>query len=72
MNLAAESHVDRRSMARRVHQTNVLGTFTLLQQALRYWRGLDCAAQSSFRLHHISLMRFMVRLARGSFRRDPA
>ncbi len=30
------------------------GTFTLLQEALRYWRGLDRAAQQRFRFHHIS------------------
>jgi dTDP-glucose 4,6-dehydratase len=55
MNLAAESHVDRSiDGPAEFIQTNVVGTFTLLQEALRYWRGLDCAAQSSFRFHHIS------------------
>jgi dTDP-glucose 4,6-dehydratase len=55
MNLAAESHVDR-SIDAPVEfiQTNVVGTFTLLQEALRYWRTLDRVAQQRFRFHHIS------------------
>ena len=55
MNLAAESHVDR-SIDAPVEfiQTNVVGTFTLLQEALRYWRSLDRVAQQRFRFHHIS------------------
>ena len=55
MNLAAESHVDRSiDGPAEFIQTNVVGTFTLLQETLRYWRALDSAAQSAFRLHHIS------------------
>jgi dTDP-glucose 4,6-dehydratase len=55
MNLAAESHVDRSIDApAEFISTNVVGTFTLLQEALRYWRGLDGAAQSAFRFHHVS------------------
>ena len=55
MNLAAESHVDRSiDGPAEFIQTNVVGTFTLLQEALRYWRGLDRAAQARFRFHHIS------------------
>jgi dTDP-glucose 4,6-dehydratase len=55
MNLAAESHVDRSidSPAEFI-ATNIVGTFTLLQEALRYWRGLDRTAQARFRFHHIS------------------
>jgi dTDP-glucose 4,6-dehydratase len=55
MHLAAESHVDRSidSPAEFI-ATNVVGTFTLLQEALRYWRALDRDAQTRFRLHHIS------------------
>ena len=42
MNLAAESHVDRSiDGPGEFIQTNIVGTFTLLQEALRYWRGLD-------------------------------
>src|ERR1700676_1357795 len=55
MNLAAESHVDRSiDGPAEFIRTNIVGTFTLLQEALRYWRGLDRAAQSRFRFHHIS------------------
>jgi dTDP-glucose 4,6-dehydratase len=55
MNLAAESHVDRSIDAPAAFiQTNIIGTFTLLQQALRYWRTLDRAAQEGFRFHHVS------------------
>ena len=35
-------------------ETNIAGTFTLLQEALRHWRGLDRAAQQRFRFHHVS------------------
>jgi dTDP-glucose 4,6-dehydratase len=55
MNLAAESHVDRSiDGPGEFIQTNIVGTFTLLQEALHYWRGLDRTAQSRFRLHHVS------------------
>jgi dTDP-glucose 4,6-dehydratase len=55
MNLAAQSHVDHSiDSPDEFIQTNVVGTFTLLQEALRYWRGLDRAAQASFRFHQIS------------------
>jgi dTDP-glucose 4,6-dehydratase len=55
MNLAAESHVDRSidGPGEFIH-TNVVGTFTLLQEALRYWRGLEPARGSAFRLLHVS------------------
>jgi dTDP-glucose 4,6-dehydratase len=55
MNLAAESHVDRSiDGPAEFIETNIVGTFTLLQEALRHWRGLDQAAQRRFRFHHIS------------------
>jgi dTDP-glucose 4,6-dehydratase len=55
MNLAAESHVDRSiDGPSEFIQTNVVGTFTILQEALRHWRGIDPIAQKSFRFHHIS------------------
>ena len=55
INLAAESHVDRSiDGPADFIQTNVIGTFILLQEALRYWRGLDQKARSEFRFHHIS------------------
>jgi dTDP-glucose 4,6-dehydratase len=55
MHLAAETHVDR-SIDRPDDfiATNVLGTFTLLEAARDYWQGLDAAARTRFRFHHIS------------------
>ncbi len=53
--LAAESHVDRSIDGPGAFiETNIVGTFTMLQQALGYWRSLDAAAQAAFRFHHIS------------------
>lgn len=53
--LAAESHVDRSIDAPGDFiQTNIVGTFTLLQQALGYYRSLDARDQAAFRFHHIS------------------
>jgi dTDP-glucose 4,6-dehydratase len=55
MHLAAESHVDRSIDGPAVFlETNVIGTFRLLQAALAYWRELDEDLRSGFRLHHIS------------------
>lgn len=55
MNLAAESHVDRSiDGPAEFVQTNVLGTFTLLQEALRYWRTLPPANRARFRFLHVS------------------
>ncbi|MCQ2388905.1 MAG: dTDP-glucose 4,6-dehydratase [Kiritimatiellae bacterium] len=53
--LAAESHVDRSiDGPGEFVQTNVVGTATLLQAALTYWRGLDDAAKAAFRFQHVS------------------
>ncbi|HEX2136848.1 MAG TPA: dTDP-glucose 4,6-dehydratase [Microvirga sp.] len=55
MHLAAESHVDRSiDGPGEFVQTNVVGTFTLLQAALAYWRGLDGERRDTFRFHHVS------------------
>src|SRR5579872_1824170 len=55
MNLAAESHVDRSiDGPGEFIQTNIVGTFTLLQETLRYWRTLTPELRSRFRLLHIS------------------
>jgi dTDP-glucose 4,6-dehydratase len=55
MNLAAESHVDRSiDGPGEFIRTNVVGTFTLLQEALRYWRGIEAGRRSAFRLLHVS------------------
>ena len=55
VNFAAESHVDRS-----IHgpaefvQTNIMGTFNLLECAREYWNGLQGAAKEGFRFHHVS------------------
>jgi dTDP-glucose 4,6-dehydratase len=55
INLAAESHVDRSiDGPAEFIQTNIVGTFTLLDEALRYWRGLNCAKRGTFRFLHVS------------------
>ena len=55
MHLAAESHVDRSiTGAADFIQTNIVGTYTLLEVAKNYWHTLDEAKKSAFRFHHIS------------------
>jgi dTDP-glucose 4,6-dehydratase len=55
MHLAAESHVDRSiDGPSDFVQTNVVGTFTLLEAARRYHGGLPAARQAAFRFHHVS------------------
>jgi dTDP-glucose 4,6-dehydratase len=55
MHLAAESHVDRSiDGPGEFIQTNILGTFTLLQEALRHWRRLVEPLRKSFRFLHVS------------------
>jgi dTDP-glucose 4,6-dehydratase len=55
MHLAAESHVDRSIDAPDAFvETNVVGTYHLLQASLDYWRFLDEPARSAFRFHHVS------------------
>jgi dTDP-glucose 4,6-dehydratase len=55
MHLAAETHVDRSIDAPDTFvETNLVGTFTLLEAVRAYWRSLPAAAQSVFRFHHIS------------------
>jgi len=55
VNFAAESHVDRS-----IHgpaefiQTNILGSFNLLECAREYWNKLEKQAQEQFRFHHVS------------------
>ncbi len=55
VHFAAESHVDRS-----IHgpaefiQTNIVGTFTLLEAARAYWGGLDADAKAAFRFLHVS------------------
>lgn len=55
MHLAAESHVDRSiDGPADFMQTNIIGTFTLLEAARNYWSKLPDDKKSSFRFHHIS------------------
>jgi dTDP-glucose 4,6-dehydratase len=55
MHLAAESHVDRSiDDAGAFIQTNIVGTYNLLEVARRYWQTLEPAHQTRFRFHHIS------------------
>ena len=55
MHLAAESHVDRSiSGPAAFIETNIVGTYTLLENAREYWSGLPAERKSAFRFHHIS------------------
>ncbi|MDP2805254.1 MAG: dTDP-glucose 4,6-dehydratase [Gallionellaceae bacterium] len=55
MHLAAESHVDRSITGPAAFiQTNIVGTYTLLEAARSYWSELDSARKAVFRFHHIS------------------
>lgn len=55
MHLAAESHVDRSiTGAADFIQTNVVGTFTLLEAARAYWSALESTARDAFRFLHVS------------------
>ena len=55
MHLAAESHVDRSidGPADFIH-TNIVGTYTLLEVARKYWQSLGEIEKSVFKFHHIS------------------
>ncbi|MFY0401414.1 dTDP-glucose 4,6-dehydratase [Pantoea dispersa] len=55
MHLAAESHVDRSITGpAEFVQTNVVGTYTLLEASRQYWMNLPDARKNAFRFHHIS------------------
>ncbi len=55
MHLAAESHVDRSiDGPAEFIQTNIVGTYTLLEAARAYWNQLDSDRKHAFRFHHIS------------------
>ncbi|RRS06920.1 dTDP-glucose 4,6-dehydratase [Pseudoalteromonas sp. J010] len=55
MHLAAESHVDRSITGpAEFIQTNIVGTYTLLEAARKYWLGLEGNAKEEFIFHHIS------------------
>lgn len=55
MHLAAESHVDRSiDGPAEFIETNIIGTYTLLEVARKYWSELDESRKGCFRFHHIS------------------
>lgn len=55
MHLAAESHVDRSIDGPAAFiETNIVGTYTLLEAARNYWNQLDSEKKPAFRFHHIS------------------
>jgi dTDP-glucose 4,6-dehydratase len=55
MHLAAESHVDRSIDGPAAFiETNIVGTYTLLESARHYWQNLKAERKSGFRFHHIS------------------
>jgi len=55
LHLAAESHVDRSIDGPAAFiDTNIVGTYTLLEAARRYWQELPADAASRFRFHHVS------------------
>ncbi|WP_201615687.1 dTDP-glucose 4,6-dehydratase [Psychrobacter urativorans] len=55
MHLAAESHVDRSiDGPAEFITTNIVGTYTLLEVARKYWQNLNKVKKSEFRFHHIS------------------
>lgn len=55
MHLAAESHVDRSIDGPATFiETNIVGTYTLLEAARSYWNELDVESKKTFRFHHIS------------------
>ncbi|OYV18073.1 MAG: dTDP-glucose 4,6-dehydratase, partial [Methylococcaceae bacterium NSP1-2] len=55
MHLAAESHVDRSIDGPAAFiETNIIGTYTLVEAARGYWQALPEAKKAGFRFHHIS------------------
>jgi len=55
MHLAAESHVDRSiDGPGEFIQTNIVGTYVLLEEARDYWGGLESGKKEGFRFHHVS------------------
>lgn len=55
MHLAAESHVDRSiDGPAEFINTNIVGTYTLLEAARKYWQALEDEKKSTFKFHHIS------------------
>ena len=72
LHLAAESHVDRSIDGPAAFiETNMVGTFVLLNEALSYWRGLEGGERASFRFVHVSTDEVFGSLgAEGFFREE--
>ena len=72
LNFAAESHVDRSIDGPGAFvQTNVVGTFHLLEAVRGYWKSLDAQGQSAFRFLHVSTDEVYGSLGdEGQFRED--
>ena len=55
MHLAAESHVDRSiDGPSKFIETNIYGTYVLLEQSKEYWLSLDGKKKNNFKFHHVS------------------
>ncbi len=55
VHLAAESHVDRSiDGPAEFIQTNLVGTFTMLEASRDYWKGMNAERQAAFKFHHVS------------------
>ncbi|MBN9467205.1 MAG: dTDP-glucose 4,6-dehydratase [Bosea sp.] len=74
LHLAAESHVDRSIDGPAAFiETNIVGSFVLLQESLRHYRSLPADEQAEFRFHHISTDEVFGSLGGdGLFREDTA
>ncbi|MFT4095669.1 MAG: dTDP-glucose 4,6-dehydratase [Rhodoblastus sp.] len=74
LHLAAESHVDRSIDGPAAFiQTNIVGTFTMLEEATRHWRALPPARREAFRFVHVSTDEVFGSLREeGLFREDTA
>ncbi len=68
VHLAAESHVDRSiESAKEFINTNIIGTYNLLDVATKYWNELERGEKSSFRFHHISTDEVFGTLGKSGF-----
>ncbi len=68
LHLAAESHVDRSiDGPRDFINTNILGTYTLLEIAREYWSGLSSERREGFRFHHVSTDEVYGSLGEGGY-----
>ena len=74
IHLAAESHVDRSiDGPAQFIQTNIVGTFSLLETSLSHWRALPSSRRADFRFHHVSTDEVFGSLgATGSFCEETA